>query len=223
MSTLWENAQNAINEGETRQAHVYLAKLLKQEPNNSNAWYLLSTIVPTVAQQKIFLNKALKIDPDHAKSLADLAGLERKVPEPELVLPISAEADDLDAQAAGTTVPSWMADSTAVPQEIVEKKVVKMADTIVEVPALPEEPIPDWLKAEPADEWIDTPDENATIVAPPPKPPVTKTITAPKPVAKPVPVANSSNNSPVLTVLIIVAILVAFFLVWTVLQYFGVI
>jgi hypothetical protein len=221
MSTLWEDAQIAIAEGKTREAHVHLAKLLKQEPKNSEAWFMLSTIVPSAGQQEIFLKKALKIDPNHEGAKAYLESLSYQTAAPaEAVLPISTDVEDLEAQAEGGSVPAWMAGSTAVPAEMVSDDGEGVVEAVAEMPALPEEPIPDWLKADPVDEWTDTPDNNPTIVAPPPKPPAKKQTPKPKPVPKPVKTPKVTY-SPVLIVLILMVGLVGFFFIWTLLQALG--
>ena len=146
---LWEQAQTAINAGNKREAHVHLANLLKQEPANVEAWYLLSTVSPP-EKRELFLNKVLKFDPTHADALADLATLHQPA-EPIVdvtvpALPISVDEDDFDAQAAAGTMPDWMSDAPTISAEV---PTIVESDVASDVTLL-EEPIPDWLKDSPA-------------------------------------------------------------------------
>ena len=65
MSQLQE-AMAAAAAGDRNTAYVMLADLLKQSPNNVDAWVALSDIVDDDKQKRTFLTRALTLDSNHA-------------------------------------------------------------------------------------------------------------------------------------------------------------
>ena len=67
MSQLQE-AMAAAAAGDKNAAYVMLADLLKQSPNNVDAWVALSDIVDDEKQKRTFLTRALTLDSTHAEA-----------------------------------------------------------------------------------------------------------------------------------------------------------
>ena len=192
MSELWEQAQTAIQAGDTRRAHVHLARLLKEEPRNSEAWYLLSRIVPTDDQKKVFLNKVLKIEPDHVQAQEDLEKLETVV---DATFPVSTDASDLDGQAAGDTVPPWMEGAPAPSplDEAEESDEEEIEELVLDPNAVLEDEIPEWLKEETGN-W-GREDEEETV--------------SPEPIAEPLTPELAPAGRPQLSLLLVALIFAA--------------
>lgn len=68
-------ALNLIRQGKQAQARPLLTQLLRQEPNNAAAWFLLSYAVEDAQQQEYALLKALQVDPKFERALRRLAQL----------------------------------------------------------------------------------------------------------------------------------------------------
>jgi hypothetical protein len=142
---------------------------VKAEPNNADAWYLLSQAVPTEKEQAKMLRKVLALNPNHREAQERLAQLtaaeaglavsspvvEAVEPEPAAQptpIPVSTNPLDFLAQAEADTIPPWMAGDAAV-----------MAPRLSPGPAAVEagtaEPapkdIPGWLSGEPSQEWLE--------------------------------------------------------------------
>ncbi len=217
---LWDQAQQAISAGNTREAHVHLAKLLKQEPKNVDAWYLLSAI--SVSEKKeIFLKKILKLDPDHAQAATDLEALRQPA---EMATEISMPADavstdegDFELQSSGGTIPDWMSDAPPP----IEMPDMEVDAAKVEDP-LDDPVIPDWLRDEPSQiEPIPTKPDPISVAEPAPIPPNLDAVSPPAP-AKPRAKRKQSQPvfSPLLIGLIITALFVTFVLVYLLVSYF---
>ncbi|GAB4161802.1 MAG: hypothetical protein Fur0021_35370 [Candidatus Promineifilaceae bacterium] len=216
MSDLFAQAQAAVREGNAEKAHVLLAQLLKEDRRNVAAWYLLSTITPSAEQKAIFLQKVLKLAPNHQAAAAQLSQLQQKTAAPAMMpaaietaapaaraaRPISQDADDFEAQASGETLPPWLAGE----ESGVEVGVPMTGAAVTPAPALE---IPDWLQEMPAHDWEKEREEAiaqaraaATQPAPPPAAPT------PKPAARP------SSSNTLLTVLVVAAVVVFVILVY---------
>ena len=79
--------QTAIAEaklGNKKKAKEILAGVVRQEPENARAWYLLSQVVEQPAQAVDCLKRVLAIDPDNAQAKERL---ERYLAEPEALIP----------------------------------------------------------------------------------------------------------------------------------------
>lgn len=217
MSELFAQAQAAVQEGDPEEAHVLLAQLLKEDRRNVAAWYLLSTITPSTEQEAIFLQKVLKLDPNHQAAAAQLSQLQQETAQPAMTpaaietaasaakaaRSISQDADDFEAQASGETLPPWLAGE----ESGVEVGVPMTAAAVTPAPVLE---IPDWLQEMPARDWEKEREEaiaqaRAAAAAQPAPPPAVPT---PKPAARP----GSSNT--LLTVLVVAAVVVFVILVY---------
>ncbi len=65
----------AARAGKEPQAKVLLARVIKDEPENVNAWFLLSSLADTEEQKVQHLEKVLELQPDHAVASQQLAEL----------------------------------------------------------------------------------------------------------------------------------------------------
>jgi hypothetical protein len=136
MNDLLEQATVASRAGDNEKAHLLLARLIKQEPRNAQAWYLLSAVVDNPEQQLIFTRRALAIDPGHAEARQQLA------------------------QMVGGKRPSAV--SIAPPQPVVEP--VTPPQPVVE-PATPPQPVVE-LETPPAPQPISPPAAEPPIISP---------------------------------------------------------
>jgi ferric-dicitrate binding protein FerR (iron transport regulator) len=66
-------AIEATRAGDTQLAQLQLTRLLKDDANHAQGWYLLSMLVDSSEKKALFLKKVLAIDPDHAKAQEQLA------------------------------------------------------------------------------------------------------------------------------------------------------
>lgn len=91
-------AAAAIEAGNMSEAHVLLAQAIKANPNDVDAWLLLSQTAGSVEQKKTFLKRALIVDPDNATARQRLAELDQPELESDSFL---EEAPDLEKTALG--------------------------------------------------------------------------------------------------------------------------
>lgn len=139
-------AKEAVEAGDHKKAQVALANLLKSDPENVEAWVLLSDIAPTGEQKDRFLQRASRLDPQHTEVLQRVQSeIEQK--EPTSTLPVSDTPLDFVAQAEGNTIPSWLADQApadlAATVPLAEPEVTEQVDT------------PSWLQESPDEEWME--------------------------------------------------------------------
>ena len=81
-------AMQLIGTGDRLQAKQLLAEIVKQEPQNSEAWFYLSSCVD-VREQKVYcLNKVLAINPNHKAAYDALQSLDTLIqPVPTIAVP----------------------------------------------------------------------------------------------------------------------------------------
>lgn len=101
-----QDAIVATRAGNTREAQLLLTDILKEDPNETQAWFLLSNLVESEDKKMAYLGKVLALDPSHNKAAQQLAYLQTqtavadKTPPPPLSTP-EPEEDEID----------WLADS----------------------------------------------------------------------------------------------------------------
>lgn len=94
MSSL-QDARNALNLGDNTTAQAIIADVLKVDQNNAEAWFLLSEAVEG-DRKLIFLNKALKLNPNIEEEMQQQAELESAAEvEPEFELEFEDEEDGI--------------------------------------------------------------------------------------------------------------------------------
>lgn len=75
-----QTAIELVKEGNKIEGGRILAKLVKAEPNNEQAWLWLSTCVVPVEQKRYCLKQALRINPNHKYAKQQLDHLEELQP-----------------------------------------------------------------------------------------------------------------------------------------------
>lgn len=230
-------AKEAIAAGEPGRAQILLAQLLKAEPGNADAWFLLSGMAISPEQEETFLRKVLSLAPAHEGAQTRLAALEAgddedpAGPDPTVeqepveeeplppTMPVSTRPLDYVAQAEGDTIPPWLAD-----EETVFDARPDGAPTHAEMePAGPAlvDTIPDWVQASPGENWLEEEEKDKGIVwrageGPPPtaptKPANAETDAQPQPRQKQTAPAATSP-SPLLLYGLTLAVIVVFLLI----------
>lgn len=191
MNEQLQQARQAMESGNRAQAQIVLAKLLKPEPNNGEAWFLLSEMGVSDEQRLAFLRRVLALNPNHARAQQKLADLEsppqpEPIVEPEIVpagttLPIPAEAItetppepapaglpisttplDFEAQSLGNTIPPWLTDQPRYSGATASTTGVGV--TLIEPPR-PVADLPEWLKNQPDENWMaqEQPDKGKVV------------------------------------------------------------
>lgn len=177
-----EKLQQAIlaarNEQKT-EAQILLTQVLKEDPNETQAWFLLSTLVDSESKKIAYLGKVLALEPEHQmaqKMLARLQGgaeaeaeaeIEREKEtvteeavtgieagasgEPAAPVVVSYNTADFLAQQKGDTLPEWLIEEEgmAVTEESVMAQAESAQETILDEAA----GIPDWLQDEVPESW----------------------------------------------------------------------
>lgn len=145
MSQKLQEAVAAARAGESETAQRLLADILTKNPDEVQAWFLLSHLVESEPKQLAYLKKVISLDPTHVKAQQRLAYVQGDAAlaqaKPKVApLPISSDPFDFEAQADGDTVPDWMAGDVA-------------AQTAVALPQTDPSPaveealdLPDWLQ-----------------------------------------------------------------------------
>ena len=178
MDAKLQQAIDASRAGDKIKAQKILVDLLQENPDEVQAWYLLSLLVDEKEQQAAYAAKALALDPAHEKAQERLMQLQQAAP----AAAVTSAAPDFLAQAEGDSLPDWMAE---------DKELV--GATAVTAAAPPKEEItagelPDWIQEPVSEEWMKL-DEPAP---PPAKVTVTKAKPAGKVAARPSPSAAKS-------------------------------
>jgi hypothetical protein len=210
MSQQFQEAVAAARAGEKETAQHLLIDILEENPAETQAWFLLSHLVDGEEKQVAYLKKVVALDPTHAKARQRLSQLQPQpvsAPKP----PISADPFDFEAQAAGDTLPEWMADEETTAPAAAAPPAAPAGETPTE--------IPDWLQTSldaEADE-LDKADASPAAAAEPAQlSPVEAARQAAKvklePTAAPDPDAVAAEEAArlnqILTVLIILAVLI---------------
>jgi hypothetical protein len=74
-SNILDQAAKRLRAGDQRAARAILVQLLREDPENAQAWYMLSFTVPVVEKQIYALQQAVRFRPDSQKALARLRHL----------------------------------------------------------------------------------------------------------------------------------------------------
>jgi len=93
MNEQFQQAVVASRAGQTKEAQFLLAQSLQEEPNNADAWLLLSQLVDSKEKQQEYLAKAVALDPEH-----ELANEYRVASGDDVVAvdhPVAEELDDM--------------------------------------------------------------------------------------------------------------------------------
>ncbi len=186
-----QQAIQAARLGQTNEAQFLLTQVLKDNPEEVQAWFLLSHLVDSEQKQLVYLRKAVALDPHHEKAAQRLAQLEEA-----LSTETSTEALEMEAERMDDTLPSWMTE---------EAEEMNLESAVTAPTQLGQTETPDWLKEVSQD--IDS----ASILEE--QVPQTETTSAAKPPQSPV--DRRKKQAAVLTGTIIVLIIAAaIVLIW---------
>ena len=72
MTATLQEAIAAVRRGETERAQLLTAEVIRDNPDDTHAWYLLSQLVDSDARRAAYLSKVLALDPTHERARADL-------------------------------------------------------------------------------------------------------------------------------------------------------
>ena len=167
MNEKLQQAIAATRNGQTKEAQLLLTQILKEDPNQTHAWFLLSHLVDEKQKKIAYLHKVLALDPDHDKARQMLARLEGAKAKPAAVemetavappetppepapptpepLPISEKPTDFLSQEMAETVPEWLVEEEG---EIAAAPVAAQAKTQAGEQGLEMPEVPDWLQEE---------------------------------------------------------------------------
>ena len=137
MTATLQDAIAAVRAGETERAQLLAAEVIRDNPDDANAWYLLSQLVDSDARRTIYLHKALALDPEHSRARAEFDAL-----------PAAAVAS-----LSGAAAPI---EAGGVEMQPVEIELVEADDTALTDAGLPAEALAesDATAAETAPEWL---------------------------------------------------------------------
>ena len=145
MNEQFQQAVVASRAGQIKEAQFLLTQSLQDEPENADAWLLLSQLVDSEEKKQTYLAKAVVLDPDH-----ELANEYHATPDEDAVIPVVAEElddmadleaildadvdesfpdlDDVDADMDDWLAAAVAADSTADEDEMESLDVVESID-----------------------------------------------------------------------------------------------
>lgn len=212
MNEKLQQAISAARNGQSTEAQLLLTEVLKENPDETQAWFLLSTLVDSEQKKIAYLGKVLALDPGHQmaqKMLGRLQGAaeveaEIAAGETEAVevagmadeegaavseaITVSQSAADFLAQEKGDTLPEWLVEEEGL--EIVEslEPVHSGGDE-----AVGDLEIPDWLQEGVSEGWSEESpaEETAAMVESPPE---TEKRSSTKPTPKPKPTVGEDQN-----------------------------
>jgi hypothetical protein len=98
MNEKLQQAINAARNGQENEAQLLLTQVLKENPQETQAWFLLSTLVDSEQKKRAYLGKVLALDPGHPMAQKMLARLREKSeaaqerPVEEAPAPVQVEA-----------------------------------------------------------------------------------------------------------------------------------
>lgn len=79
MTATLKEAIAAVRAGDLEKAQLLVADMIQTNPDDPQAWYLMSQLVDSPTRRAAYLNKTLELDPTHERALAEF----RQMP-PEL-------------------------------------------------------------------------------------------------------------------------------------------
>jgi hypothetical protein len=103
MNEKLQQAISAARNGQKTEAQLLLTEVLQDDPNETQAWFLLSNLVDSKQKKAAYLGKVLALDPDHEMAQTMLGRLQEEaepvsevetVAEPEIML--EEAADEVD-------------------------------------------------------------------------------------------------------------------------------
>lgn len=213
MTSTLQDAIGAVRQGNVEQAQRQLAEVISANPDDVQAWYLLSQIVDSDARRAAYLSKTLTLDPFHERAWAEFFSLPIDVVsrlEPGQA-PLPVVGSEIAAEAPLPITPAVAVAATGVVTTGVATIGVTTSGTVPAVDV--ETALPDWLRPVAKDQ---------PIVAQKREAPAPKQVDGPQPLSSPTqpdaPVQENKTLSVLLAILVIATVLVLAFLVYLLLQ-----
>ncbi|MBK6327839.1 MAG: hypothetical protein IPF56_18165 [Chloroflexi bacterium] len=148
MNQKLQQAIVAARSGDNKKAQYLLSQSLQEDPENTQAWYLLSLLVDSEEKQITYLNRALAIDPNHEKAQEKLAALTTAVSP----TPTFSPADtNLAEQESSESLPDWMSDD--LPDNSYAETWIDSETDQTDLVEDDANELPDWLQESVLDEW----------------------------------------------------------------------
>jgi hypothetical protein len=113
MNQKLQQAIQAARVGDNKKAQYLLSQTLQEDPEEVQAWYLLSLLVDSEAKQTAYLQRTLALDPTHEKAQARLVELTAPAVAAEVVeeaAPMSAWVEEEDEE--------WEVETAVIPPPI---------------------------------------------------------------------------------------------------------
>lgn len=217
-----QQAIDAARAGKNYEAQRLLTQLLKDDPEQVQAWFLLSHLVESREKQTAYLGKVLALDPNHQQAQQRLVYLREDAMgsitvangSPPATMPVVEDSFDLLRQAEGDTLPAWMAEDGSIDITAVS---MSAAVETPEPTSLTTDEVPDWLKQPVSQEWIEEQPpklpavEKAVSISEVDKAPALAAVTQ-SPESRPETKLQAVHWNIILIVLVIMMVLVAYFL-----------
>ena len=165
MSNILHDAIAAARAGDMERAQQLAAENVRQQPDDANAWYLLSQLVDSDARRAAYLGKALALDPHHARARIEFDALPAAVVAD--LRPEAAELPALPEAAELSLLPEAGVTLVTLPAAAMPPGTVSAGEEIVTVAVaaadLPTGEVPAWLRPDDAGSVAEG---TAPIVAP---------------------------------------------------------
>ena len=118
MTATLQEAIAAVRRGETERAQLLTAEVIRDNPDDANAWYLLSQLVDSDTRRAAYLSKVLALDPTHERARADLGARPTEdAPQPAAEFtPPTTEA----VAVAPESMPEWLQPLSPEPAPVAE-------------------------------------------------------------------------------------------------------
>lgn len=142
MTTLQE-AITAARAGDTERAQLLTADVIQHDPDDAQAWYLLSQLVESDARRAAYLRKTLALDPGHARAQAELDELSPDLFDTQPI--VVGTAGDVAVVEESIPPAEWVTEEPAEVKEAIAPPVEPVAEPVAatvweEMPA-PEVPV----------------------------------------------------------------------------------
>lgn len=118
MTATLQEAIAAVRRGETERAQLLTAEVIRDNPDDTHAWYLLSQLVDSDARRAAYLSKVLALDPTHERARADL-GARPTEDAPQPVTEFTPPATEAVA-VAPESAPEWLQPLSPEPAPVAE-------------------------------------------------------------------------------------------------------
>lgn len=101
MTATLKEAIAAVRAGDIEDAQLLVADIIESNPDDPQAWYLMSQIVDSPARRAAYLHKTLELDPSHERARAEFSRLP-----PELTAQLAGVGALATAEAVSPAEPA---------------------------------------------------------------------------------------------------------------------